>query len=241
MHPPAAGVLAERFARERDVLAALNHPHIATLHDAGVAVDGQPYIVLEHVAGVPITDGARAQGLGQRERIGLIVQVLDALSHAHRHMVVHRDLKPANILVTAEGAVKLLDFGIAKLLEPSPGAAALTQDTATLMTPRYATPEQIDGRPISAATDVHGAGAVLYELLTGRPPYGAGTDSVPLTIHAVLNDALAPAGLGLDLDTVLAKARAKDPAARYASAEAFADDLRRWLAHQPIRARRVSA
>jgi hypothetical protein len=167
------GVPAGRFARERELLAALEHPHIARLYDAGTAADGRPFIVLEFVDGTPITEFARAQGLDQDARTRLFLQVLVAVDHAHRRLVVHRDLKPGNILVDGSGQVKLLDFGIAKLLQPDADAPALTQDLSAVMTPRYAAPEQISGAPVTTATDVYSAGVVLYELLTGRLPYAA--------------------------------------------------------------------
>ena len=232
----ASPALAERFARERDVLAALDHPHIARLIDAGEDA-GRPYLVLEAIAGEPLLTHAEHRQLDTRERVALLLQVLDALAHAHTHMVVHRDLKPANILVDTAGQVKLLDFGIAKLLAPD--AAALTQDAAALLTPRYAAPEQVLGRPVSTATDVYAAGAVLHELVTGRPPHEA-DDGLAL-MRAIVHEPPRAPGLGADLDTILLKALATEPTHRYASAERMAEDLQRWLAHRPILARRVPA
>jgi serine/threonine-protein kinase len=231
------GVLAERFARERDVLVALDHPHIARLYDAGLDGSGRPFIALEFVPGQPIT--AQAAGLPQPQRLALALQMLEAVDHAHRHMVVHRDLKPSNVLVDDQGQVKLLDFGIAKLLGPDAERTALTQDLGQLMTPRYAAPEQVGGGVISAATDVYAAGVLIYELLTGRLPYGGPEATLTQTLHAVMHEPPAPAGLGADLDAVLARALAKAPEQRYASAERLADDLRRYLAHRPVAARRV--
>jgi hypothetical protein len=233
------GVPAGRFARERELLAALEHPHIARLYDAGTAADGRPFIVLEFVDGTPITEFAHAQGLDQDARIGLFLQVLAAVDHAHRRLVVHRDLKPGNILVDGSGQVKLLDFGIAKLLQPDADAPALTQDLSAVMTPRYAAPEQISGAPVTTATDVYSAGVVLYELLTGRLPYAAAGATLSQTVQAVLHTPPAAPGLGPQLDAVLAKALAKSPDERYASAERLASDLRRVLAHQPVAARRA--
>jgi hypothetical protein len=232
-------VLAERFARERDVLAALDHPHIARLFDAGVMPGGQPYIVLEYVRGLPITSAT--QGWSPRQRLALFRQVLSAVEHAHRHMVVHRDLKPSNILVTESGQAKLLDFGIAKLLAPSAtDAADLTRDAgSSVLTPRYAAPEQVTGAPISTATDVYAAGVVLYELLAGRPPYGADAEAVAAVMHAVVHTEPKPPGVSPYIDTVLLKALRKDPQERYASIERFDEDLRRVLADEPILARRV--
>jgi hypothetical protein len=233
------GVPAGRFARERDLLAALEHPHIARLYDAGTSDQGLPFIVLEFVDGTPITEHARTLGLGRDARITLFLQVLAAVDHAHRRLVVHRDLKPGNILVDGAGQVKLLDFGIAKLLLPDADAPALTQDLSAVMTPRYAAPEQISGAPVTTATDVYAAGVVLYELLTGRLPYAAAGATLSQTVQAVLHTAPAPPGLGPQLDAVLAKALAKSPDERYASAERLADDLRRVLAHRPVAARRA--
>ncbi len=244
LEPNPSGVLAERFARERDVLAALDHPNIARLFDAGVTADNRPYIVLEAVAGQTITAHADARSLGTRERLALFLQVLAAVEHAHGRMVVHRDLKPGNILVTDEGQVKLLDFGIAKLLQGQ-AAAALTQDAAAVMTPRYAAPEQVLGQPVTAATDIYAAGVVLYELLAGTlpcvPPNGTGSGSTLSLMQAVVQQAPRPPGLSRDIDTVLLKALAKEPAQRYASVERFAEDLRRLLGQRPILARRVPA
>jgi tetratricopeptide (TPR) repeat protein len=238
--PHLSGVLARRFARERDVLASLDHPHIARLLDAGVAAHGQPYIVLEAVTGSAITRHADTLRLDTRQRLALFQQVLAAVEHAHAHMVVHRDLKPSNILVSEQGQVKLLDFGIAKLLEGGPGSA-LTQDAAAVLTPRYAAPEQVLGDVVTAATDIYAAAVVLYELLVGSMPYGTENGTAMTMMQAVARDTPRPPGLGRDIDTVLLKALAKDPAQRYASIERFAEDIRRLLDSRPILARRVPA
>ena len=246
-----SGQLSERFSRERDVLAQLAHPHIARLYDAGVGESGQPYIALEYVIGQPITQFADERHLGLRQRLQLFQQVLAAVDHAHRHLVVHRDLKPVNILVDEDGQVKLLDFGIAKLLAPPADAAELTLEASAVMTPRYAAPEQVAGGAITTSTDVYAAGVVLYELLTGLLPLGAPDASMAGLAHAVLHhqplppsQAAADPGLRRqlagDIDTVLLKALRKDPAERYASVERLGEDLRRVLAHEPILARRVS-
>ncbi len=237
--PHLSGVLAERFARERDVLAALDHPHIARLFDAGVAASGRPFIVLELVEGLPLTDYAAAQGLDTRARLALFLQVLSAVEHAHARMVVHRDLKPSNVLVNTQGQVKLLDFGIAKLLALPEGAPALTLDAAAVLTPRYAAPEQVLGQPVTAATDIYSAGVVLYELLTGRMPYGSPETTSLQQLQAVTQTEPRQPRVSADIDTVLLKALAKDPAARYASVERFAEDIHRLLEHRPILARRV--
>ena len=239
LEPGASGVLAERFARERDVLAALDHPHIARLFDAGVSEAGLPYIVLEYVPGEPLLQAAAA--LPTEAKLALFRQVLSAVEHAHRHLVVHRDLKPANILVTPEGEVKLLDFGIAKLLDAPIGTANLTRDASAVLTPRYAAPEQVLGQPASTATDVYAAGVVLHELLTGRLPYGEREEGILQVMHAIVHEPAHAPGLSVDIDTIVLKALNKTPQERYASIERFDEDLRRLLAHEPILARRVPA
>ena len=160
----------ERFLRERSFLARLVHPHIAQLHDGGLTADGSPYFTLEYVEGDPITSWCDARRLGLRQRIALVLQVCAAVAFAHRNLIVHRDLKPSNILVTADGEAKLLDFGIAKLLDPD-AAQGQTATHARLMTPEYAAPEQVLGEPITTATDVYAVGVLLYQLLSGRLPY----------------------------------------------------------------------
>ncbi len=237
--PHLSGVLAERFARERDVLAALDHPNIARLFDAGVAENGRPFIVLELVDGLPLTEYAVSRQLSTHDRLALFLQVLAAVEHAHARMVVHRDLKPSNILVDTQGRAKLLDFGIAKLLALPEGEAPLTQEAGALMTPRYAAPEQVLGQPVTAATDIYSAGVVLYELLTGRMPYGAPETTSLQLMQAVTEVEPRVPRLSTDIDTVLLKALAKDPAQRYASVERFAEDIRRLLDDRPILARRV--
>src|SRR5215471_3041591 len=176
------GVLSEealrRFRAERQALANLNHAGIAKLLDGGTTVDGLPFLVMEYVEGDPIDAWCDSRGLPVEERLALFRSVCEAVEHAHRHMVIHRDLKPANILVTASGEVKLLDFGIAKLL---PGAewaepAGLTQTAQRVMTPDYASPEQILGQRVAASSDVYSLGVLLYRLLAGRPPYHFGSD-----------------------------------------------------------------
>jgi len=163
-----------RFRAERQILASLNHPNIARLLDGGVTDDGQPYLVLELVDGTSIDKYCNERRLGVRPRLTLFVAIADAVQSAHRSLIVHRDLKPSNILVTNDGTVKLLDFGLAKLLEPSygPQVAPPTATGHRWMTPEYAAPEQIRGSAITTLTDVYQLGAVLYEVLAGRPPFG---------------------------------------------------------------------
>jgi serine/threonine-protein kinase len=247
-----SGPFRQRFDRERDVLAALSHAHIAQLYDAGSSAEGHPYLSLELVRGAPITEACRSTQASLERRIDLVMQVLSGLAYAHQRLIVHRDIKPSNVLVTAEGQAKLLDFGIAKLLGVEAGAdAALTQPLARLATPAYAAPEQITGQAITVATDLFSVGILLFELCTGhrpvaRVPVEPDAEAAPLASSRA--DA-AEAGLGDgprlarrlrgDLDAIIAQAIAWDPAGRYSSAEAFAADLRRWQAGLPVRARRI--
>lgn len=240
-----AGALRERFDRERDILAALDHPHIARFYDAGLAADGQPYLALEAVDGRPITDWCREQALPLAARLALFAQVADAVSHAHGQFIAHRDLKPANVLVTADGQVKLLDFGIAKLLAADEGDGAATDSTALtraqglLATPRYAAPEQLAGGPVSVATDVYALGLMLYELLTDQPPPAPG-EPLP-TPSRVVADAARRKALRGDLDAIVDRALQPRPQDRYASVAALADDLQLHAEHRPIQARHLGA
>jgi len=245
----------ERFRREGHILARLDHPHIARLIDAGVPPAGQPYLILEHVDGKNIDEYCNGHSLGIEDRIVLFLDVLDAVAHAHANLIVHRDIKPGNVLVGADGAVKLLDFGIAKLLESdaqwgsgSNEPTALTRDGRTPLTPEFAAPEQIAGGSVTTATDVYALGVLCYVLLSGRHPAGAALESPAALIHAIadaepqrLSDVVPPGRqrrlLRGDLDTIVARALKKDPAERYSSVTAFADDLRRVLRHEPIGAR----
>ncbi|WP_412061230.1 protein kinase domain-containing protein [Rubrivirga sp. IMCC45206] len=206
-----APVAAARFATERQILADLVHPNIARLYAAGADDDGRPWLAMEPVEGQPLP--AHARGLGVHERVGLMIQVCHAVQHAHQRLVVHRDLKPSNVLVTADGRVVLLDFGIAQMLGAGP-------ERQRLLTRAYAAPEQLRGDAATTASDVYGLGALLVETLTGERPVGPG----------------ATAGLGGDLGAVARRALAADPADRYASAAALADDLDRWCQGLPVRA-----
>ena len=239
-----------RFLRERQILAALDHPHIARLFDGGTTADGQPYFVMEFVAGEPITEYCRQQQLSLNEKLNLFRAVCAAVQHAHQNLVVHRDLKPSNILVTAEGTPKLLDFGIAKVLTPEAGESHTQTETAVrLMTPDYASPEQVRGGVITTASDVYSLGIVLYELLTGRRPYQFETYA-PLAIERAIceTEAARPSEvadpflklgrqLTGDLDNIVMMALRKEAARRYPSVEQFAEDLRRYLEGLPVAAR----
>src|SRR6202167_4619435 len=179
IHPALKSrVMSDRFAREREILAGLNHSHIARLLDAGIADDGQSYLALDYVAGTPLTAYCDERGLSVHQRLELFGQVLNAVQYAHAHLVIHRDLKPANILVTEAGQVQLLDFGIAKLLtEGEAKETELTQLGGRALTPDYAAPEQVAGAAITTAADVYALGVMLYELLTGGRPYKLKRDS----------------------------------------------------------------
>ena len=229
-----------RFRAERQILASLSHPNIARLLDGGVTDDALPYLVLEYVDGVPVDRYCESRGLTTRQRLELFVTIADAVQYAHRNLVVHRDLKPSNILVTSDGTVKLLDFGVAKLLEQNaPGARPTTRTTHRWMTPDYAAPEQIRGKAITPRTDVYQLGAALYELLAGHTPFGHCGDTIHELERAILDrdpDSLGQT-LGGDLDAIVLKALRKNPDERYASASEFADDVRRHLTGHPVRAR----
>jgi tRNA A-37 threonylcarbamoyl transferase component Bud32 len=244
--------LAERMAHEREILAVLDHPNIARIYDAGVTAEGQPFLALEYVEGERLDHHVLRLGLDTRQRIALFLQVTSAVAHAHARLVVHRDLKPGNILVTPQGQVRLLDFGIAKLLAADPAQAELTAPAQRAMTPQYAAPEQILGQPIGTPADIYSLGVVLYELLTGVLPYQpkrASAASLEDTIVSTAPprpsqraaDVSTRRTLQGDLDTVLLKALKKDPAERYATVQAFADDLKRWLDRRPVSAQADSA
>jgi serine/threonine-protein kinase len=256
--------LLARFARERDILAALAHANIARLYDAGFTATGQPFLALEFVEGLALTEYCDRKRLDVRERLQLMLQVLTAVQYAHSHLVVHRDLKPSNILVTADGRVQLLDFGIAKLLADELGAdTQLTQLGARALTPDYASPEQVTGKPLTTATDIYSLGVIFYELLTGARPYRLKHDTLRALEEAILEGAppkpsRAPnielraqhrgtTGRRLvrilrgDLDTIALKVLSKEPERRYASADAFAQDLVRFTHGDAVLAQPNSA
>ncbi|MEO7852210.1 MAG: protein kinase [Rubrivivax sp.] len=251
-HPGlATRAFAERLVRERDILASLDHPHIARLYDAGVSEAGQPYMALAYVEGRSLIEHCDAGQMGVRQRIALFQQVLEAVQYAHAHLVIHRDIKPSNVLVDGQGQVHLLDFGIAKLIvDGSAEATELTLVGGQALTPDYASPEQIAGETISTVSDVYSLGVLLYELFTGQRP-----NRLPQTLQAgeppaassvvkqpgvaarcgLSAQALAKALRG-DLDCIVNKALQKDPARRYASAEALRADLQRHLDGEPVMA-----
>jgi eukaryotic-like serine/threonine-protein kinase len=238
-----------RFRQERQILARLEHPGIARLLDGGVTEEGTPFFVMERVEGRPVTADCDARRLGVEARLRVFLQVCEAVQYAHRNLVVHRDLKPSNILVDGAGTVKLLDFGVAKLLAEGEGGAPATRTLLRAMTPEYAAPEQVRGDPVTTATDVYALGVLLYELLTGQSPYRVGRTLPSELERAVLEQeptrpsarAAAPADrrrrLRGDLDWIVLKALHKEPERRYPSAEALATDIRRHLEGLPVSAR----
>jgi eukaryotic-like serine/threonine-protein kinase len=258
-------VARERFLAERRILAGLDHPGIARLLDAGITDDGTPYFVMEYVEGEPIDQYCERRSLRIPDRIRLFLQICDAVEHAHQNLVVHRDLKPANVLVTDEGQVKLLDFGIAKVVDPGAAgeATALTELAGRPMTPAYASPEQVRGEPVTTATDVYALGVLLYQILTGQAPYEVrGLSPTELERLICTHDPPAPSDavrqapappepaeapslsaaqrarqLRGDLDTIVLKALRKEPEHRYRSVAALADDLVRNRSGKPVAAR----
>jgi tetratricopeptide (TPR) repeat protein/tRNA A-37 threonylcarbamoyl transferase component Bud32 len=217
----------KRLRQERRVLATLEHPYIARLIDGGETDDGQPYFVMEYVDGQTATAFAARQRLDAAARVALVDRIAEAVAHAHQRLVIHRDLKPSNVLVRADGTPRVLDFGVAKLVD----AAGDTGGTSTrVWTPGYASPEQQAGQAVTTATDVFALGVLLRELLSGQRPDGAACDP-----------ALVPVALDADLRGILAKASADDAAARYPTVEALRDDLARWRDGRPVRAARDTA
>lgn len=240
-----------RFRRERQMLAALAHPNIARLLDGGTTEDGVPYFVMEYVEGKPIGTYCAERHLSTREQLTLFRTVCAAVQHAHQNLIVHRDIKSGNILVSDDGVPKLLDFGIAKLLDPDrENGSTAPLDTVRAMTPEYASPEQIRGESVTTATDVYSLGVLLYELLTGRRPFDTvgmppeelqrvvcNTDAPPPSATTTLDVSRRRALRG-DLDTIVLKAMQKEPSRRYRSVEAFAHDIERLLAGRPVAAQR---
>jgi serine/threonine protein kinase/tetratricopeptide (TPR) repeat protein/TolB-like protein len=238
-----------RFRNERQTLASLDHPHIVRLLDGGSTEDGWPYLVMDYVEGVPIDEYCDAHGLAVRKRLELFLQVCAAVQYAHEHLVIHRDLKPGNILVTKEGVPRLLDFGIAKLLNPEClEEQVLTKTGWRPMTVEYASPEQVRGQAVGNASDVYSLGVLLYELLTGQRPFRAAASSrseferavceqEPERPSGVISKAGGSRTIEGDLDTIVLKAIRKEPEQRYASVREFAEDIERYLTGRPVLAR----
>jgi len=245
-----------RFRAERQILASLNHPNIARLFDGGITEAGQPYLVLEYVQGEPIDAHCDARGLSVHRRLELFLLAAEATQFAHRNLIVHRDIKTSNIHVSVDGAVKLLDFGLAKLLEPSAysGDSPATYTGARWMTPEYAAPEQLRHEPVTTVTDVYQLGVVLYRLLAGRLPFTAPDGGLRALAAAVLRGDPPPPSLVAretdpsrarllegDLDAIVLKALRTEPSERFASVDAFSEDVRRHLTGHPVLARRSTA
>ncbi len=260
----ASPAAAERFKREGRIVGQLEHPHIAELIDAGVTPSGEPYLVLEYVEGQSIDEYCDQHALSVEARLQLFLDVLEAVAAAHVQLIVHRDIKPSNVLVRNDGEAKLLDFGIAKLLAGTETASdvALVTEGGAALTPLFAAPEQLTGRQITTATDVYALGVLLYLLLTGKHPAGAGMRSTSEIVKAITEKEPARASAGIvpaeasgvaekrgttpdklrrvlrgDLDLIVGKALKKNPQERYASVPAFGEDLRRYLRHEPVSAR----
>ena len=245
--------ILQRFRAERQILAQLDHPNIARLIDAGSTEEGLPYFVMEFVDGQPISSFCETRALSTRERLELFRQVCGAVTYAHQHLVIHRDIKPSNILVNEEGVPKLLDFGIAKVLHADDPLAAQTITGVRVMTPEYASPEQVRGRPISTASDIYSLGVLLYELLTGHRPYRLTTHAPEEISRAVVDQIPERPSTAIgrtasnqdsqiatrkslrgDVDNIVLMALRKEPTRRYASVAQFSEDLRRYLEGRPV-------
>lgn len=266
---PGSKALIERFYRERQILAGMEHPNIARMLDGGLTEDGRPYLVMDYVAGTRVDAHCDERRMGVRERLELFRKICDAVTYAHQHLVIHRDLKPSNILVTSEGEPKLLDFGIATVVRSQAEAVDLTVTAGLFLTPLYASPELVRGARISVSSDVYSLGVILYELLCGRSPYDPFTLSPANLIHAITTadpnfpsspgrpaetDSESPeaiaelrgetprslaARLRGDLDSIVLKALAKSTGERYASVEQFSDDIGRYLTGRAVQAVRA--
>jgi eukaryotic-like serine/threonine-protein kinase len=238
--------ISARLRAERQILATLEHPNIARLLDGGTTGDGVPYLVMELVDGVPIDRYCEQRRLDIPARLKLFAEVCSAVQYAHRHMVIHRDLKPRNILVTHEGVPKLLDFGIAKILEPGTPANTgdVTLNAQRLLTPGYASPEQLRGELITSASDVYSLGVILYELLTGANPYVGATHNPTEVLRAQQEgeppkpSRMTQRRIGTDLDNIVLMALRREPERRYATVEQFAEDIRRYQMRLPVVAQR---
>jgi serine/threonine-protein kinase len=248
--------LLERFRREREILARLSHPGVARLLDGGTGPRSVPYVVMEFVDGMPITRHVAEAELSLRQRLELFLELCDAVQFVHRNLIVHRDIKPGNVLVTADRRVKLLDFGIARLVDEFEGSGARTATGDRILTPEYASPEQVLGQPVTTATDVYALGVLLYEVLTGSRPFSFSSTSpydiareivertpAPPSQAVQQGDAPAPPQrvrltrqLEGDLDRIILMAMRKEPERRYSSVTAFANDIRAWLRGRPVAA-----
>lgn len=235
--------LLRRFRHERQILANLDHPYIARLLDGGTTPDGRPFFVMEYVEGQSVALFCSESRPDTEARCRLFLRILDAVAYAHRNLVVHRDLKPANILVKSDGTPKLLDFGVAKLLEGDAGAT--NTSLYRPFTPQYASPEQIQGSPVTTAVDIYALGAILYEMLTGRPAQEIESGS-PVEIERVVcrtelpPPSLSAPGLDADLDNIVLMAMRKEPSRRYQSVDQLAEDIRRHLDGRAVLARQDS-
>jgi tRNA A-37 threonylcarbamoyl transferase component Bud32 len=252
--------IEKRFRRERQILASLNHPNIASLHDGGVSENGEPFLVMEYIEGEPLLSFAENQILNIEERLRLFLKICSAVSYAHRNLIIHRDIKPSNILITKEGEPKLLDFGLAKILDDHLSDDTQTATAFRAFTPSYASPEQIQGKNITTASDVYSLGVVLYELLTNERPFKTEEKSFEEILKEINeNEPTKPSAvqsskfkvqsskfntaignrqsLRGDLDNIVLMALRKEPERRYSSVEQFAQDIERHLKHLPIRAR----
>jgi serine/threonine-protein kinase len=259
--------ILRRFRNERQILASLHHPNIAQLFDGGETEDGLPYFVMEHVEGLPLLQYCEERGLPVAERLRMFRRICSAVSHAHQNLVVHRDIKPSNILVTEDGEPKLLDFGVAKILNAGVAGETQTRAQQRVMTPEYASPEQVRGHHVTTATDVYSLGVVLFELLTGARPYKL-KDTSPEELSRVIcgteptrpSEAIADRGSRIadskcdssnprsairnpkllrgDLDNIVLMALRKEPSRRYGSVEQFSEDIRRHLEGRPVLARK---
>jgi hypothetical protein len=241
--------ISRRFQQEQAILKSLQHPNVARLVESGATEDSNPYLVMEYVEGVRVDQYCEVHGLSTKERIALFRQLCAAVQYLHRNLVVHRDLKPSNILVRKDGTVKLVDFGIAKLLQTSDGYLSPLNATIGLMTPDYASPEQICGGPLSTLTDVYSLGVVLYELLTDAKPFSTPDSPLHETIRRICEEEPRKPSAVIardsekrkqandlrgELDNIVIKAIQKEPERRYASVEQFDEDLRRYLDGLPV-------
>ncbi|MGA9333878.1 MAG: serine/threonine-protein kinase [Rudaea sp.] len=252
--------LRRRFAREREILARLSDARIARYYDGGISAEGRPWLAMEYVDGEPIDRWCARHALGLRARVKLLSEVIAAVAHAHRTLIVHRDIKPSNVLVSAEGQVKLLDFGIAKQIAEEGGDGNATQTSARVLTLHYSSPEQLRGEPVSTATDVFLLGLLLFELICGERPFAGYENNRKALEHAICeidpprpseilarrrkagdDVPIAPREVSGDLDAIVQHALEKLPMRRYGSVDAFREDLLRWQQGSPIRARRIGA